>query len=56
MSLVHPYSEHAPMITSEQAPRSTSETLLLVGSWLAVGVPLAWGIAMTLKKAMQLFQ
>jgi hypothetical protein len=30
-------------------------TLKLALAWLAVGVPLAWGVVQTLKKAMALF-
>ena len=30
-------------------------TVRLVMAWLAVGVPLAWGVVETLKKAMALF-
>jgi hypothetical protein len=31
------------------------ETVMLALAWLAVGVPLLWGIVETLKKAMALF-
>jgi hypothetical protein len=31
-------------------------SLLLVLSWAAVGVPLAWGVSITLLKALKLFQ
>lgn len=37
------------------APAATS-TVLVVVSWLAVGLPLAWGVAMTIRKALLLFQ
>ena len=30
--------------------------LALLGAWLAVGVPLAWGVSVTVQKAMQLFR
>lgn len=42
--------------SAPHAPRVTSETLLVLLSWLAVGLPLAWGVAMTLKKALLLFK
>ena len=38
---------------TEQAP--AGQTLLLVLSWAAVGLPLAWGVWMTVKKALLLF-
>jgi hypothetical protein len=31
------------------------DTVKLALAWLAVGVPLAWGVVQTLKKAMALF-
>jgi predicted signal transduction protein with EAL and GGDEF domain len=37
------------------APRSSS-WLLVAAAWLAVGLPLLWGVGMTLKKAAQLFR
>ncbi|HEX5819169.1 MAG TPA: hypothetical protein VFY20_09835 [Gemmatimonadales bacterium] len=30
--------------------------LLVAGAWIAVGIPLLWGVWMTLKKAAQLFR
>jgi hypothetical protein len=36
-------------------PAPAGQTLLLVLSWAAVGVPLAWGVWMTVKKALLLF-
>jgi hypothetical protein len=36
------------------APQSSSVVVLLL-AWLAVGVPLLWGVAATLKKALALF-
>ena len=35
--------------------RKGRETVKLALAWLAVGVPLAWGVVQTLKKAMALF-
>ena len=36
-------------------PRTASSPLLLLVSWLVVGLPLAWGIMETLHKATALF-
>jgi predicted signal transduction protein with EAL and GGDEF domain len=36
-------------------PRASS-WLLVAGAWIAVGIPLLWGVWMTLKKAAQLFR
>jgi hypothetical protein len=35
-------------------PRS-NQTIVLVLAWLAVGVPLLWGVAQTVTKALALF-
>jgi hypothetical protein len=35
---------------------STSTRVELVLAWLAVGVPLAWGVWQTLQKSLALFQ
>jgi hypothetical protein len=35
--------------------RNGSSTVKLALAWLAVGLPLAWGVVETLKKAMALF-
>lgn len=40
------------MATSD-APKSSP--LILVLAWLAVGIPLFWGVAQTFKKALALF-
>jgi len=37
------------------ADESKSSPLTLVLAWLAVGAPLAWGVAQTFKKALALF-
>jgi hypothetical protein len=42
--------------TSARAPGGPSQVVALVLSWLAVGLPLAWGVAETLRKALALFQ
>ena len=34
---------------------SPSSPLILIFAWLAVGAPLIWGVAQTLKKALALF-
>jgi hypothetical protein len=39
-----------------QAPPDADNTLLLVVSWLWVGVPLAWGVLETLRTSMALFR
>ena len=41
------------MTHSEKAKGTDKVTLAL--AWLAVGIPLAWGVVETLKKAMALF-
>ena len=40
---------------STESPSKGSDTLTLVFAWLAVGLPLAWGVAMTVTKALLLF-
>jgi predicted signal transduction protein with EAL and GGDEF domain len=44
-------------MTREEAsqPGSKSNALRLTLAWLAVGVPLLWGVVETLRKAMALF-
>ena len=39
--------------TAPEARKSHTPTLVL--AWLAVGLPLLWGVVMTLEKAMALF-
>jgi hypothetical protein len=41
---------------STPARSGASQVVVLVLSWTAVGVPLAWGVAETLRKALALFQ
>ncbi len=36
-------------------PRTDAGWALVIISWLAVGLPLAWGVWMTVKKALLLF-
>jgi hypothetical protein len=38
----------------QQQPKSTS-LVLLITFWLYVAIPLLWGVASTIKKAMALF-
>jgi hypothetical protein len=40
---------------SDNAPPRTGNTLLLIVSWLWVGVPLAWGVLQTLRTSLALF-
>jgi len=40
-------------MTNTPVPQRQSLTLAL--AWLAVGLPLAWGVVQTLKKALALF-
>jgi hypothetical protein len=45
-------------MSSTPSARSSSrvgEAVALVLSWVAVGLPLAWGVAETLRKALALF-
>jgi len=45
------------MTTETAQPTShSSNGIKLVLAWLAVGVPLLWGVVETLKKAMALFR
>jgi hypothetical protein len=43
------------MAKNEQGNAKGNATVKLALAWLAVGVPLAWGVVETLKKAMALF-
>jgi len=43
------------MTTAENSRTGASQGLTLALAWLAVGVPLLWGVVQTLKKAMALF-
>lgn len=44
---------HDTQVNSEHS--DTSSWLLVTAAWLAVGIPLAWGIWQTLKSAAKLF-
>jgi hypothetical protein len=41
--------------TTTQNPPRARQPLLLILAWLAVGVPLLWGVVQTLHKALALF-
>jgi hypothetical protein len=42
---------------TDQKPSSPqSAAIVLVLAWLAVGLPLGWGVAMTVSRALALFQ
>jgi hypothetical protein len=45
-------------MSSENVKAATpaAEIVRLIGAWLVVGAPLAWGIYATLQKAAQLFR
>jgi len=43
------------MTEANQASEQGTQTVGLVLGWLAVVIPLAWGVVQTLKKALALF-
>ena len=43
------------MAQSDDKTGKGNDTVKLALAWLAVGLPLAWGVVETLKKAMALF-
>jgi len=45
-----------PKSPAQAASDRSSQALALAVSWMAVGLPLAWGVAETLRKALALFQ
>jgi hypothetical protein len=45
----------APTSSAPSFDKPTSSPVILVLAWLAVGVPLLWGVAQTFKKALSLF-
>lgn len=52
-------SMNEPALRDESAPPAVnrpSQVVALLLSWIAVGIPLAWGVAETLRKALALFQ
>ena len=44
------------MMTAGPTGSQPGQRLLLVVSWLLVGVPLLWGVIQTVQKAAQLFK
>jgi hypothetical protein len=46
---------HPSNSASGAAPAGIGSVLALVLSWAVVGLPLAWGVAETLRKALALF-
>lgn len=47
-----------PMESAKQSPgeHSSGNWVLVLLAWVAVGIPLGWGVYMTLKKAALLFK
>ena len=41
--------------TDDRAAQVSRNPVVVILAWLAVGVPLLWGVALTLKKALALF-
>jgi hypothetical protein len=41
--------------TEDRATKASHNPVVLFLAWAAVGVPLLWGVALTLKKALALF-
>ncbi len=52
----HPSSGRASTGGRGASKAQPSQVLALVLSWSAVGLPLAWGVAETLRKTLALFQ
>jgi hypothetical protein len=42
--------------TDDRATKLSHNPVVVILAWAAVGVPLLWGVALTLKKALALFQ
>lgn len=49
-------SPHDGRPASSSTHQRSSQVVALVLAWMAVGLPLAWGVAETLRKALALFQ
>ena len=43
------------MATEEAGASRPSNPLVIAAAWLAVAIPLLWGVAQTIKKALALF-
>jgi hypothetical protein len=41
--------------TSDRATQVSRNPAVVIAAWAAVGIPLLWGVALTLKKALALF-
>jgi hypothetical protein len=50
------HARHAPHPAAQPSGGGAGQIVALVLSWTAVGVPLAWGVAETLNKALALFR
>lgn len=42
--------------TRHEGPGSSSSVVVLALAWIAVGIPMLWGIFMTIRKASLLFK
>ncbi len=54
-TVTHP-QRHAPSLSSPSTASPPGFSLLLLLSWMAVMLPLTWGLSITLQKALKLFQ
>lgn len=43
------------MTTGAPSKEPSPQRALVIAAWLAVGLPLAWGVAQTIQKALPLF-
>jgi hypothetical protein len=51
-----PPADPQPVTEAEHAGPSAGSWLAVAAAWIAVGVPLLWGVYMTVKKAALLFR
>jgi len=49
-------STPTPSAAPADAPPDPMSSLKVLGAWLFVGIPAAWGVFQTLKKALDLFK
>ena len=54
--LAHEKSMAASSASSNQVSSASSSTMTVALAWLAVGLPLAWGVSLTIQKAAVLFK
>jgi len=54
--LAHEKSMAASSASSNQVSSASSSTMTVALAWLAVGLPLAWGVSLTIQKAAILFK